>query len=437
MQVKIFESPDMATGLKMIRRELGPDAMILSTRTIRNGKLGLLGKPILEITAAVDNRAGEPQPPSAPVPGNPLRRAAQRAYEQHSTTVDRAPDSSAVSIAPEKKRAPWFAPPPPQQPRTEPKITAATEQAAMAQELNALKEMVAGLSGEISRLATQPPPPQPPPAAAAADAAAGSRDPLVRYLSGHGVAPENCATIAAFAKESLSFADLSRPAVYQSFLRRAIADFLPIAPLDLSPQGGKRRLALVGPTGVGKTTTLAKLAAAFLAAGSGSLALITIDTYRIAAVEQLKVYGEIMRVPVEVVISPAHLQAALEKHRERDLILIDTAGRSPRDMISIEELASFLAVDAAVEKHLVLSAVARENELLETVERFRPVGIDRTIFTKIDECGSLGALLNVQIRNPAPLSCLTNGQRVPEDLLLIDHETLSGLILPPGEGSHS
>ncbi|BDD87349.1 flagellar biosynthesis protein FlhF [Desulfofustis limnaeus] len=435
MQVKIFESPDMATGLKMIRRELGPDAMILSTRTIRNGKLGLLGKPVLEITAAVDNRAPEPQPPPSPVFGNPLRRTAQRAYEQHSTTVDQPPASDAPTVALEKKRAPWFTPPP-LQPQVEVNNVGVTEQAAMAQELNALKEMVAGLSGEISRMATQPPP-QSPPAAAAPDPAPAGRDPLVNYLSGHGVAPENCATIAAFAKESLSFADLSRPAVYQSFLRRAIADFLPIAPLDLSPQGGKRRLALVGPTGVGKTTTLAKLAAAFLAAGSGSIALITIDTYRIAAVEQLKVYGEIMRVPVEVVISPAHLQAALEKHRERDLILIDTAGRSPRDAISIEELASFLAVDATVEKHLVLSAVARESELLETVERFRPVGIDRTIFTKIDECGSLGVLLNVQIRNPAPLSCLTNGQRVPEDLLLIDHETLSGLILPPGEGSQS
>ncbi|MDX9896567.1 MAG: hypothetical protein RBS34_14055, partial [Desulfofustis sp.] len=245
MQVKIFESPDMATGLKMIRRELGPDAMILSTRTIRNGKLGLLGKPVLEITAAVDNRAPEPQPPAAPVFGNPLRRAAQRAYEQHSTTVDQPPASDAPTVALEKKRAPWFTPPP-LQPQVEVSSAGATEQAAMTQELNALKEMVAGLSGEISRLATQPPP-QPPPAAAAADAAPASRDPLVSYLSSHGVAPENCATIAAFAKESLSFADLSRPAVYQSFLRQAIADFLPITPLDLSPQGGKRRLALVGP----------------------------------------------------------------------------------------------------------------------------------------------------------------------------------------------
>jgi flagellar biosynthesis protein FlhF len=314
------------------------------------------------------------------------------------------------------------------------------KQRDVSRELSELKEMVSSLSGELSRLSSRTEHPPAPPEnsggqAAIGAASAAQRDPVASCLLANDISPENAVTIAGFARESLSFADLSRPDVYTAFLRDTIGGLIDVQPPAFTTTDGQQRIALVGPTGVGKTTTLAKIAAACLGTGSPSIALITIDTYRIAAVEQLKVYGEIMRLPVEVVISPAQLDAALERHADRDLILVDTAGRSPRDSVCIEELASFLTAERGFEKHLVLSAVTREKGLLDTIEQFGRLGIDRTIFTKLDECRTLGVLLNVQISNPAPLSFLTNGQRVPEDLLQIDRETVSRLILPAGEGN--
>jgi flagellar biosynthesis protein FlhF len=163
--------------------------------------------------------------------------------------------------------------------------------------------------------------------------------------------------------------------------------------------------------------------------------MITIDTYRIAAVEQLKVYGEIMHLPVDVVITPEQLEQAIARHSDKELILIDTAGRSPRDSYCIDELASFLAPELHIDKHLVLSAGTRENELLDTIERFSTLEINNTIFTKIDECSSLGILLNTQIQNSSPLSYVTNGQRVPEDLLEISPKLVAELIMSQHEGS--
>ncbi len=444
MQVKIFESPDMATGLKMIRRELGPEALILSTRTVRNGRLGILGKPMLEITAAIDNRGEplQPEPPPRQQTNAPLHAAARQAYlEQTRPAAPEQPEAGSRLTLPRSVTRPAASPFPAAQ---HPPDHTTGEGRDMSRELGELKEMVSVLSGEISRLSSRRESlpamgaavsreNRPGPETAAESAA--SCDQITGYLLACDISPENAATIAGFARQSLSFADLSRPDVSAAFLQDAISGLIDVQPPDLSPAGGQRRIALVGPTGVGKTTTLAKIAAACLGGGSPSIALITIDTYRIAAVEQLKVYGEIMRLPVEVVISPAQLDAALDRHADRDLILVDTAGRSPRDSVCIEELAAFLTAERGFEKHLVLSAVTREKELLDTIEQFDRLGIDRTIFTKLDECRTLGVLLNVQIRNPAPLSFLTNGQRVPEDLLQIDRETVSRLILPADEGN--
>lgn len=196
----------------------------------------------------------------------------------------------------------------------------------------------------------------------------------------------------------------------------------------------QHRIALVGPTGNGKTTTLAKIAANFLGNHSTSIGFITIDTYRIAAVEQLKVYGDIMNIPVEVVLSPEQLENALLKFRDKDLVLIDTAGRSPQDNLCIEELSSFLRPDLYIKKHLVLSAATRKTELFEAIQRFAVLGLDNAIITKIDECINIGILLDIQIREKIPFSYVTNGQRVPEDIIEADKSVLTQLIMSPGKG---
>jgi flagellar biosynthesis protein FlhF len=257
---------------------------------------------------------------------------------------------------------------------------------------------------------------------------------LQQRLLDYGISPDTALTISTFAKESLTLEELSDPFKQQKYVSETITELIQVNSNIFKEEKRQHRVALVGPTGVGKTTTLAKIAAGFLTNHSPDIAFITIDTYRIAAVEQLKVYGEIMNIPVDVVLSPEQLENALLKFRDKDLILIDTAGRSPQDSLCIDELASFLRPDLSIEKHLVLSATTRENELFDAMERFSILGIDNTIITKIDECTSLGLLLDIQIREKKPFSYITNGQRVPEDIIAADKETLTKLIMSPGKG---
>jgi flagellar biosynthesis protein FlhF len=141
-----------------------------------------------------------------------------------------------------------------------------------------------------------------------------------------------------------------------------------------------------------------------------------------------------MHLPVDVVITPNQLRQAIESHCDKDLILIDTAGRSPKDDFCIDELSSFLSPDLNIDNHLVLSATTREKELLNTINRFQQLGLQHTIFTKVDECINLGILLNIQIQNCFPVSYITNGQRVPEDLIIPSPKVVAELIMAENQG---
>jgi flagellar biosynthesis protein FlhF len=501
MQVKIFESTDMASGLKLIKETLGPDALILSTRTLRSGKMGILGKPILEITAAIDSPWPEEQqqylaptqvsPPARknnfsqwtddtvqPVPSTTTRRvqgrvgkhrpsdepALTRTFREYREEprgtkeidvglhvnwkktqsrpeqaitydsqfrVHQEPEETSV-ISPQKKPIP-----------------SREAHPEMHNELDELKKMVKKLGMEISRIGTpgtgqqQGLPPEQRPASAlpqqTPDCQKDNMFQLLSMLLELGISETTAKVIRARAQEMLPPDETWDTILTRKrLLQEAIRDLLHVAPQLVAEEKSQCRIALVGPTGVGKTTTLAKIAAHYLSNFSNSIALITIDTYRIAAVEQLKVYGTIMNLPVEVVITPEQLEQALWHHRDKKLILIDTAGRSPRDSLCIEELATFLRPDLAIEKHLVLSATTRRSELFEAIKRFGVLGIDNTIITKTDECSTLGVMLDIQMddsENMIPLSWITNGQRVPEDLLSASKELVAELIMTPAQGA--
>lgn len=439
MQVKIFESTDMASGLKLVRQTLGPDALILSTRTIRGGKLGILGKPILEITAAIDS--------PAPGPSRAATGHSGPARGRLSQWVDDSPDQQGKTPSEPPKTYDSTL-------RLERKPCLAPDQPAPESELAELKAMVQLLGIEVARLGeerqtSEDREPKTNTNQAAASPMAmeqvaddgqrrqeeGDQERLLTELRGLGLGTQTAATMAGMCSsldEEGSRDSDGQPSTRA--LQRVISRLTQVAPPLCRDPEKQRRIALIGPTGVGKTTTLAKVAAHYLTNFSSSIALITIDTYRIAAVEQLKVYGAIMNLPVEVVISPEELEQALQRHHQKELILIDTAGRSPKDSLGIRELTAFLRPDHGIDKHLVLSATTRESELLETIRRFSILGIDNAIITKTDECSTLGVLLELQMGERddiIPFSWITNGQRVPEDLLTATPELVARLITTP------
>jgi len=214
-----------------------------------------------------------------------------------------------------------------------------------------------------------------------------------------------------------------RDAVIASVMQR----FPPPRPISPGGSGKQKAVALVGPTGVGKTTTLAKLAAYFALKAGKRVAILTIDSYRIAAAEQLKIYGKIMDLPVDVVESFREMEEALKHRQDADLILIDTAGQSHRDRFRVGELKRFFD-GFPVTKHLVLSCHTRERDLEEIVARFRCLGLDVLLFTKLDESTTFGAIVNMAFLTEMPVSYLTIGQKVPEDIREATPELISQLI---------
>lgn len=187
--------------------------------------------------------------------------------------------------------------------------------------------------------------------------------------------------------------------------------------------------ALIGPTGVGKTTTLAKIAAQCVLEKGITAALITADTYRISAVEQLKTYADILGLPIEIVYNAKELKEAIQKFRTKQLILIDTAGRSQYNRRQMQELKEMLAVNPNIEKHLVISATTKEQDARDIVEQFSVCKPDKLIFTKTDETRSLGMLVNMTHQKNIGISFFTTGQSVPDDIVEADARKLAELFL--------
>jgi len=449
----------------MVKKELGPDALILSTKTVRNGKLGLLSKPMFEITAAIDTVDSHNLPRVAPQKKSDKSNFSFSIDPTPTFTLDKKLEPGFNQVVDDpieqylnnrpKQPQHYHQQQPQQEQQTEDALPETQKVAetsprerhddVLQHEVNELKNLVKGLAGQITQLSTEqeskvqktysPQQPVDNGVTNHFDLNIFKDDMILSKLIDRGINVNISRKIAGLLRQNFTDNDLSDPEKATSELIETIKIFLEVNPPVWKKDGTQQRIALVGPTGVGKTTTLAKIAASYLTNHSNSIALITIDTYRIAAVEQLKVYGEIMHLPVEVVISPDQLDSMIVKHSDKDLILIDTAGRSPKDSLCIDELSSFLRPELGIDKHLVVSAATRENELIDIIKRFNILEISNTIFTKLDECSNLGVLLNVQTQNKNPLSYVTNGQRVPEDLLEITPRSLAELIMSQHEGS--
>jgi len=200
-------------------------------------------------------------------------------------------------------------------------------------------------------------------------------------------------------------------------------------PIVRTKTEGPHVVALIGPTGVGKTTTIAKLAANLKLREKKRVGLITIDTFRIAAIDQLKRYADILGAQLRVVGTPEEMKAAIEQMSDCEYVLIDTAGRSPRDSMKLNELKRFLSFADPDEVYLVLSTTASEGCVELALEKFGEVRVDKLIFTKLDEAAQLGVVLNVVRRVNKGLAYVTTGQDVPDDIEVGHGRRLANLIL--------
>ncbi|HJV48704.1 MAG TPA: flagellar biosynthesis protein FlhF [Geothrix sp.] len=425
MRVKTFEAGSMQDALDVVKKEMGEEAFILSTRTRRRpSALGLGEESIIEVTAAVDETPiGAPIGASNPAPAS------------HSLTYGlRAP----LEAPPASKRTPREPAAPPPAP--------AMDLQPLRRELLEIKGAVAALKDNdsrntsilkeldqmkalLSRIQRQGMPP-------AQLQLPASLLEMYGDLVANDVEPLIALRLCEYTQRALTDQDgdgaagAVDPERARLFLRRVIADFIPVAPpIQLDP-GKMRVAALVGPTGVGKTTTLAKLAAYAQLHLKQKVALLTLDTYRMAAVDQLQQYAQILQVPLHVALTVEDLRSALRFYQDRALVLIDTPGHSPKDTDTLNQLRGLLDELPEVETHLVLSATTKPRDLTEIATRYEPLKPTRLLFTKLDETSTYGPILSTLARVKRPLSYLGTGQEVPDALELATSRRVADLILP-------
>lgn len=454
MPLKVYRARSMTEALAEVKKDLGQEAVILHTRTFKtSGVLGIGARNMVEITATDDEPTAAKRPERAP------RRTPERAMTPTpaarplaNAAAGRAyAGAGAASSLPSQSEPPSFDPTALvgsgsgvallEPPAATPPVASATvtrepqtlrvapsrqdkppaSSPALEDELHSIKRM-------LGRILNNSP---------ATSATPGSMpDALFEHylaLTEQSVATDIADEIVGKVRDELSAAELADAEIVRETMLRQIAKLVPAAgdsPLPRKPADGRPlTIALIGPTGVGKTTTLAKLAAVAKLRHGRSVGLVTTDTYRIAAVEQLRTYADIIGLQLKVVASPAEMRPALDELSECDVVLVDTAGRSQHDSDRLCELRAYLDEADPHETHLVLSTTSAEAVMLRAAERFAELGPNRLILTKLDEAVNFGVLLSVTRKAQIKLSYVTMGQEVPDHIEAGRPDRISRLIL--------
>jgi flagellar biosynthesis protein FlhF len=442
MQTRTFQAVNMAEAMQLVKAELGPDAMIISSRKERRkGILGFFTKPVFRIVATVDTA--------------PQRKVGhyRESVDREETTRDEFRNSMLQPLARElkelrekvdsflvkEKNTRQEAASPESAPRGELSDGASGRDFFQQEPVNGeilelkklLLESVQGeTSGAFSGNARDTHVTTGNFSCAATERAKNETVSLARVSATlHEAGLVETSIHALLEKVKSSEKQIDGEEGLRGLLKDSLEAIIKCSRPIRMKKNGTKIVALVGPTGVGKTTTIAKLAALYTIGRKAKIALVTIDTFRVGAVEQLKTYSRIMGVPLEVASTPKELEKALAAHTDKDLVLIDTVGRSPKDKETIEGLRAMLDSSFTIETHLCVAATTRERELRGIVESFGALPLSRLLFTKLDESSSFGSIVNLQIENKLPLSYFTRGQRVPEDIEPASGKKVAELIL--------
>lgn len=426
MRIKKYIANSMREALIQIKEELGEEAIILKTRKLPKKVFSLGAQEEIEVTAAVDeesagakqpfppikmtnpgvygrprpsniidtNRVDAPQvrpwmPPSAQSTSAKKDLLNKNVNKKERLTSDR--DIKELIINKEASQA-----------ISDNDVGKEKEIVELKQNVSELKELVNTILKEKT-------------VATSVNGFTGSWAVLYQKLIESEVKPD----IAHKLIKEISSSDimLAENQIEKKFVSALTGMFPVSGPLKLK-KGSPVIVAFVGPTGAGKTTTLAKLAAHCCINKQKKVSIITADTYRIAAIEQIKMFTDIVKVGLQVVFSPDEIPEALEACKEDDIVFVDTAGRSQRHTEHMKELITFIEKLHPDEIHLVLSSTTKDSDLFDIVQRYKEVNINRLLFTKLDETVRIGNIFNIVNESRVPVSYLTFGQSVPDDIEL-------------------
>ncbi|MEK6454082.1 flagellar biosynthesis protein FlhF [Caldifermentibacillus hisashii] len=382
MKVKKYIAPNMPEAMKKIRKDLGKEAVILNSKIIYTGGFfGLFRKKNIEVIAALDNDMVQP------------------------SQIEKI-DFSRVETNSEMKQKDMQSPQPVQNKTGENKEM-------ILKEIHDVKQLIKQITSQGHSSIVHIPSPY--------------REIYQKLLS------QNISeTILQQLTEDIyehyysKKEQVDKDNAYD-FIVQSLVEY--IKPLEFGAALQKKYIALIGPTGVGKTTTLAKIASIKAIEQKKKVAFITTDTYRIAAVEQLKTYAKILNVPIEVCYNLNDFKQAVEKFTAFDHVFIDTAGRNFRNKKHIEDLKKTIDFHTEMETYLVFSLTAKEEDLEMIYQQFSNIAIDKLIFTKLDETSCCGSLLNLSYKYHKPIAFITTGQDVPDDIIVATQHTIINQIV--------
>ena len=365
MQIKKFIAPSLKEATQQMKQELGLDAIILGTRVLEADKRFDM-KKMYEITAGIDQPAktNNPKPDSA-------KTAKPGNYESEllSLTNKIFPQKEALPQTPAKKA-----------------------------NKNSAASSIKSFEREITEIAES--------------------------LQMHEVQKNIVATLVKHLSNSSGFVDESG---LENYLLSTMASMIPTTSFKVN-KNKTHKIALVGPTGVGKTTCIAKLAVISKIIHKLNVGLISIDTYRLGAIDQLRIFSEISDIEMAVAYEPEEIPKLLQKFKNKDLIFIDTVGRSQKSKKSLDSIEKHLQAAQVDETVLVVSATSSTRTLNDVADKFKNTKYSSVIFSKVDEAVSYGNIMNLAVTHNVPVMFLTNGQVIPDDIVSVNPAFLANLV---------
>ncbi|MCF6097058.1 flagellar biosynthesis protein FlhF [Thermovorax subterraneus] len=367
MRIKTYVADNMQEALYKIKSELGKDAIILQTRQIKKGGIfGFFSRPKVEVIAASEI-VQTPKPQVKPISYEIPVRESSREIEEIKNEISEVKDLIKNLSAREIYRKPSEDLPPP--------LDVVYNELSSAEiEKSLIDKMIYGLKSQAEKDGLD-------------------KSAVITYL-------KNQISTMINAAEPINFT-VEKPC----------------------------KVVFIGPTGVGKTTTIAKLAAMYSLNMGKKVGLVAADTYRVGAVEQLKTYGDLLEIPVEVVFEPADASRVMKKLSDCDLVLVDTMGTSPRNKMQIKRIKSLIEMVKPTEIHMVISVTTKAKDVYEILESYKELNYQKLVFTKLDETNSYGLMLNAIIFSNCSPSYLTAGQNVPDDIEVASGSKIADLIL--------